>query len=78
MYLYTIYDRKAQTSGPIFAVANDAVGQRSYSNLLAQVPRDQLVDYQLLRLGVWDPEAVAIKLEDVPVDVTPERRHDDD
>jgi len=56
--LYTVYDKVAKESGPIFQAHNDQVAMRSFS----QMPIDEKVkgDFELIKLGEYDTEKVQV------------------
>ena len=67
--LYTIYDKVAEETGPLFEAKSDAVASRSARNLLAEV---QAVDgFKLLRVGFTDKSTGVIAIEIPPVEIDP-------
>lgn len=52
--LYSIYDKVAQESGPVFQAKNDDVAIRATCNLLADV--HAIDDYILYRVGTFDTD----------------------
>lgn len=54
--LYTIYDVLAEEAGPIFEAVNDKVALRAYGQLLADVPVDSRSTFQLLDIGMRNPD----------------------
>lgn len=52
--LYSIYDRVAKESGPVFQAKNDDVAVRATCSLLSSV--DLCEDYILYRVGTFDAE----------------------
>ena len=67
--LYTIYDKVAQETGPIFEAKNDAVASRSARNLLSKSLSAD--DYKLLRVGFTDKSTGVITIEIPPVEIDP-------
>ena len=53
--IYTIYDKVAQQSGPVFQAPNDATAQRQLRHLLNQ-PGIVGDDFQLWCIGEFDEE----------------------
>jgi len=53
--IYTIYDKVAQQSGPVFQAPNDATAQRQLRHLLNQ-PGIVADDFQLWCIGEFDDE----------------------
>ena len=49
MSLYTVYDRLAQESGPVFEAKNDAVAMRGYRKMLGDNINPE--EYRLLKVG---------------------------
>lgn len=72
MQLFSIFDKKAQIYGPIFAAENGGVAFRmtqlmqSRETLLAQHP----ADFALYSLGSWDPDAGKIEPNTAPLFVS--------
>jgi len=67
--LYTIYDKVAEETGPIFEAKSDAVASRSARNLLSEV--SSVDDFKLLRVGYSDKTTGVITCELVPVEINP-------
>ena len=67
--LYTIYDKVAQETGPLFEAKSDAVASRSARNLLSEV--QAVDDFKLLRVGYSDKTTGKITCEAVPVEIDP-------
>jgi hypothetical protein len=59
--LYTVRDRVAEESGPIFQAKNDGIAYRAYSELLQSATNSKPDDYMLLHLGSYDNETTTIK-----------------
>ena len=53
-FLYTIRDKVAEESGPIFEAKNRRVAKRSFQELIAKTLEPS--DYELLELGSFDHE----------------------
>lgn len=67
-FIYTIYDKVAQESGPLFTAKNDDVALRNYHQLMAS-QRLNPFDYKLLNLGIYESDPVSIRSVLVPVEV---------
>lgn len=63
--IYTIYDRPAEVSGPVFQAKNDEVAIRMLADL---VMRTDVVaeDFVLYRIGTWDDETREMIAENNP------------
>lgn len=61
--LYTIYDKRAEESGPLFQAKNDAVALRNYESLLAREEVKE-TEYKLLCVGLFDNEKCLIFPQD--------------
>ena len=62
--IYTIYDKVACESGPIFQAKNDTVALRCFMSLMKDTPSVNPTDYDVYCLGEFDTEARSF----VPVD----------
>jgi len=71
VYLYTIRDKVANEAGDIFSARNDGVACRSFNKLLSENTYAKKTDYQLLKLGSYNYEAVTILIYDEVEDITP-------
>lgn len=69
MNLYTIYDKIAEESGPIFSAVNDGIALRSYKNLVEKegisINEFDLVhvaqyDHRTMRLDPCDPRILSV------------------
>lgn len=58
MNLYTIYDRQAEMSGPVFEAVNDDIAIRKTCHTLKDVVFVE--DYRLYKLGSYDPRIPVI------------------
>jgi len=67
MYLYCIYDRVAEKAGPVFVQMNDACASREFRMAQQNSRGIDAEDYQLMRLGTWEPHKCWITVEDVPL-----------
>ena len=67
--LYTIYDKVAQETGPLFEAKSDAVASRSARNLLSEV--QAVDDFKLLRVGYSNKTTGKITVETIPVEIDP-------
>lgn len=57
--IYTIYDRIAQQSGPVFQAPNDATAQRQFRHLIAMnQPGMVAEDFQLWCIGEFEDEPI--------------------
>lgn len=54
--LYSVYDRIAEESGPIFDAKSDSVAIRKVSGLFIDRPVMDVRDYMLLKHGEFDTE----------------------
>lgn len=70
MGLYTIFDRLAEQSGPIFEAANDAVANRQYRSLMDGAQVGQPQEYQLLKIGYLEHDTCLLEPVSPAVDVT--------
>jgi len=52
--LYTVYDELAEEAGPIFCAKNDAVAERQFIALKAQIAETERSKYHLYFLGEYD------------------------
>ena len=52
--LYTVYDRIAEQSGPVFEAKNNAVARRQFVNMLNSEKLLEKDDYELLLVGEMD------------------------
>lgn len=68
LVLYVVHDRLAEEVGPIFEARNDAVALRNFRKLMES---NRPEEYKLLRLGVFDHDAVKFDLLSVPEEVLP-------
>ena len=55
--IYTIYDKVACESGPIFQAKNDTVALRCFMGLIKETPGVVPTDYVVYCLGEFDTEA---------------------
>jgi len=65
-YLYTVHDKVAMQSGPVFEAVNDGVAVRQFRTLMRDVHDER--DYALLRVGMMDHETniiVSDEIEDI-------------
>lgn len=60
--LYTIFDKVAKSSGPVFEAKNDAVAQRAYRQMVVKTGANP-DEYQLYRIASWDDETMALEEE---------------
>lgn len=67
--LYTVYDRAAEVSGPVFEAPNDAVASRAYRNMMKDVAAYDRASYQLFLVGEYDTRHMVIKASAEPVRV---------
>ena len=52
--LYTVYDELAEEAGPIFCAKNDAVAERQFTALKAEIAETERPNYHLFFLGEYD------------------------
>ena len=55
--IYTIYDKVACESGPIFQSKNDTVALRCFMSLMKDTPSVNPTDYEVYCLGEFDTES---------------------
>lgn len=55
--IYTIYDKVAQESGPIYQAKNDGVAFRAFMSLIGDTPTVNPTDYDVYCLGEFDTES---------------------
>lgn len=66
--LYTIRDRVAQESGPLYQAKNDAVAKRQFDLMLAKNGLNEK-EYVLLRVGSFDSETTLLIASQLPEEV---------
>jgi len=66
--LYTIYDKLAESSGTPFTQPNEAVAIRSLLSLLQDRPPFDHENYQLFKLGSYNPRTMEHKLH-TPIEI---------
>lgn len=64
--LYTIHDKVALESGPIFQTKNGSVARRQFVNMMKSENVYNPEDYQLLEVGVYDTDTSVIDAHEVP------------
>ncbi|QXP44175.1 MAG: nonstructural protein [Arizlama microvirus] len=52
--IYCIYDKVAESAGPLFQAVNDGVAIRQAVRTLSQVPKSLREEYDLRRIGEYD------------------------
>ena len=62
--IYTIYDKVACESGPIFQAKNDGVALRCFMSLMKDTPSVNPTDYDVYCLGEFDTENRSFVPED--------------
>lgn len=67
--LYTIYDKVAEDSAPIFEAKNDGIALRQIKQLLTNSPVNNVNDYSLLHLGCYDSEKCITTINEKPVEL---------
>ena len=70
--LYSILDRLAEETGPVFMAPTVAVAVRQYKNLMSGANVGRPEEYKLLHVGNYDNSRGVIDAFAVPEDVTPE------
>lgn len=56
MRIYTVYDRKAEESSPIFTAINDSVAKRMFKHLMDESCAMFIEDYDLYCIGCYEKE----------------------
>lgn len=65
--IYTIYDKVAEISGPVFQAKNDSTAIRMLADLVMRI--DVVAeDYEMYRIGTWDDETREMVPENYPVE----------
>lgn len=64
--LYCVYDKVAKEAGPMFQAKNEAVALRMYQRMAIEQHID-VADYDLMFLGLYDPENMVIQA--IPAEV---------
>ncbi len=54
--IYTIYDKLAKESGPLFQAKNDKVAFRQFQTQLKDIKNIQVEDFELLNIAEYDNE----------------------
>ena len=62
--IYTIYDKVACESGPIFQAKNDGVALRCFMSLMKETPNVVPSDYDVYCLGEFDTDSRSFVPED--------------
>lgn len=52
--VYTIYDKVAEESGPLFQAINHGVARRSFLKVITEADPATREDYQLIHVGEFD------------------------
>lgn len=71
MQVYTIYDKVARESGPLFTAKNDSVAWRQFHNAITGKVEVDEHEYQLLKLGTYTTDPVSLLCGDGPIEVFP-------
>lgn len=66
--LYTIFDRVAEESGPVFEAKNDAVALRKFRDFMKQNPIDPR-EFRLIALGRIDHATNKLTVLATPIDL---------
>lgn len=69
MRLYSVFDKVAEESGPIFTAINDGTAVRQFRNLSRDIPPYDKEAYVLYYLGSFDTAKMAIMAEEKPSEV---------
>lgn len=69
MNLYTIFDKVAEESGPIYEAINDGVARRNYVNTMRNTPSHLRGDYALFRLGSYDSKNMSVEALKMPLEI---------
>ena len=69
--IYTVHDRVAEESGPLFEAKNNGVARRQFFNLMHQREQEltNVEDYSLLCVGIFDHDTSVITPELVPTEI---------
>ncbi len=59
--VYTIYDKLARESGPLFQAKNDKVAYRQFCTQLKEIKNIQKEDFELLNIAEYDNEACQLQ-----------------
>ncbi len=59
--VYTIYDKLARESGPLFQAKNDKVAYRQFQTQLKEIKNIQKQDFELLNIAEYDNEACQLQ-----------------
>lgn len=70
-FVYTIYDKIAGESGPLFVSNNDEQAMRSYPLAFRSTPDARYSDFMLCCIGTIDIYTMKIDPFDIPKDITP-------
>ena len=62
--IYTIYDKVAEESGPVFQAKNDMVAVRMLKSLVSDNPNISIDEYEVYCLGEFDTEKRSFVPED--------------
>lgn len=62
--IYTIYDKVAEESGPVFQAKNDMVAVRMLKSLVSENPNISIDEYEVYCLGEFDTEKRSFVPED--------------
>ncbi len=59
--VYTIYDKLARESGPLFQAKNDQVAYRQFCTQLKEIKNIQKEDFELLNIAEYDNESCQLQ-----------------
>lgn len=59
--LYTVLDKIADESGPIFCAKNDAVANRSFNSMLKDIAPNDRDSYVLYTMGTFDTDTMELE-----------------
>lgn len=70
-YVYTIFDRVANETGPLIMYNNDEQAMRSYPQAFKGMEHVRVSDFMLCCIGIVDTNTMRIEGYDIPKDITP-------
>lgn len=60
--VYSIYDKVAKESGPLFFAKNEEVAQRQFNNVLGDFDEVRKSEYELILIGTFETETCEMEL----------------
>lgn len=67
--IYTIFDKVAMESGPLFEAKNDGVAQRQYSQFMETIQKQDKTEFKMLKLGSINHETNQIEKLSIPEEI---------